>query len=226
MHPRIVALASLLGSAIAAPLTDGCHDYVLISARGTGEAQGPSQGFVGMISETLAALPNGVEYDAVYPAASDLTQITTYFGANDIKNYINNGYKSCPNQKYAVMGYSQGATVVLEAAQNLSGTAPYEQLKAILTIGNPYQVKNQASTVDQNGGSVTRPFDGILLALDGVIQLNPQLAQDGRALNICYIGDPVCSGIGFILSGANHLAYGPSDAVQALGAKHLISKLS
>lgn len=48
---------------------------VIISTRGTGEAQGPSEGFISMIQQTLAAVPNGIEYDTVYPAADD--QIST-----------------------------------------------------------------------------------------------------------------------------------------------------
>lgn len=222
-----LSLAALfIGSAAAAPLADGCHDYVLLSARGTGEPQGPSFGFRGMIKDTLAAVPGGTEYDVVYPAASDITQKTTFIGAKDIERYVNDGSAACPDQKYALMGYSQGATVVLEAYQNLRSSTTAEKIKAVVLIGNPYQVKNQATTVDENGGSTTRLFDGILLPLAPTLDLSPALPQDGKSLNICFIGDPVCTGIAFTLSSPAHLAYGLSPQVQKLGSKHLIAKLS
>lgn len=55
----------------------GAHRYhpVIISTRGTTEAQGPSAGFISLIRQTLAAVPGGIEYDTVYPAAAD--QIST-----------------------------------------------------------------------------------------------------------------------------------------------------
>ena len=39
----------------ASPVT--CHNYVLISARGTFEVQGPSIAFTGMINAVMAARP-------------------------------------------------------------------------------------------------------------------------------------------------------------------------
>lgn len=227
MQFKSTLLAGLASTVAASPLAArDCHDYVLISGRGTGEPQGPSFGFKGMISQTLNAVPNGVEYDVVYPAIFDLTQETTFIGAKDIEEHVNQGYAACPEQKYALMGYSQGATVVLEAFQNLSGTNAGEQIKAVVLIGNPYQEKNQATTVDQNAGSTTRVYDGILLPLRGTLALDPKLPQNGVALNICYIGDPVCTGAEYAISSPAHLAYGLDAGVQSLGAKHLIAKLS
>ncbi|KAJ3497448.1 hypothetical protein NLG97_g1889 [Lecanicillium saksenae] len=218
-------LAGLATSVAAALAARGCNDYVLISARGTSEPQGPSFGFRGMIKQTLSSVPGGVEYDVVYPGIFDPTQQTTLIGAKDIEKHVNNGFKACPDQKYALLGYSQGATVVLEAFQKLAATEAGDQIKAVVLIGNPYQVRNQRSTVDQNGESFTRDFDGILLPLAGTLNLRPKLPQNGEALNICFIGDPVCTGVEFAISSPAHLAYGLSEPVQTLGADHLIAKL-
>ena len=227
MLSKSLRLAVLFISGIAAaPLADECHDYVLLSARGTGEPQGPSFGFKGMIKETLASVPGGVEYDVVYPAAPDLTQQTTFIGSRDIERYVNEGLQACPGQKYALMGYSQGATVVLGAYQNLQKSAAADHIKAVVLIGNPYQVSHQQSTVDENGGSFTRPFDGILLPAAPSLNLSPKLPQDGKSLNICFTGDPVCTGVAFTITTPAHLAYGLSSEVQKLGSKHLISKLA
>lgn len=219
-------IASVASSVAAAPTAGGCNDYVLISARGTGEIQGHSSGFVGMIHDTLEAVPGGVEYDVRYPAISDPTQKTTFIGARDVEDYINNGYKNCPQQKYALLGYSQGATVVLEAIQKLSGTKAGKQIKSTVLIGNPYQVRNDPTTVDQNGGDVTRPYDGILRPLEGTLNLKPRLTHDGSALNICLIGDPVCTGAAFAITSPIHLSYGFNPKAQKLGAEHLIANLS
>lgn len=221
-----VILSSLAALAAAAPLAGSCNDYVILDARGTFEPQGPSAGFKTMVASTLSALPGGVQYDVVYPAAPDVSQNGTFIGSEDIQNYINNGHAACPDQKYALLGYSQGATVVLEALQALSGSEPAKQIKAALLIGNPYQVSGQATTVDQNNGSITRGFSGALLPLAGSLDLDPKLPQDGTALNICYVGDPVCTGLAFTVTSGLHLAY-PFDAgVQQLGAKHLLARLS
>lgn len=85
-----------------------CNDYLLIDTRGTGEPQGESIGFRGMISDVLATLPNGARYDTVYPAAPDVTQQTTLIGSSDIENVIQQGLQTCPQQQYALLGYSQG----------------------------------------------------------------------------------------------------------------------
>ena len=106
MKALITILATLLANSLE--VYAACHDYVLINSRGTGEPQGESIGFKEMISEVLATLPNGVRYDTVYPAAPDLTQQTTFIGSSDIENEIQQGLQACPEQKYALLGYSQG----------------------------------------------------------------------------------------------------------------------
>lgn len=60
---------------------------VIISTRGTTEAQGPSAGFVTLIKNTLAKVSGGVEYDTVYPAAAD--QISTA-AVTDVSVFISN----------------------------------------------------------------------------------------------------------------------------------------
>jgi hypothetical protein len=49
-----------------------CYNYVLISTRGTYEAQGPCPSLAGMINQNV---PEGVEYDTVYPAADNGTEV-------------------------------------------------------------------------------------------------------------------------------------------------------
>jgi hypothetical protein len=226
MISKFLPIAIFLGVniAVGTPLNH-CHDYVLLSSRGTYEPQGPSIGFVGMIETTLSAITGGIEYDVVYPAAPDITQLSTYIGSTDIEIHIKTGLKVCPHQVYALLGYSQGATVTLEALQNLTGTPAEEAIKAVIFIGNPYQVKNQISTIDQIGGTTTRGNDGALLSENPSLGLSQHWEDSGKVRNICYQYDLVCNGLGSNNSWTNHLRYGNTSSVQKLGSDFLISKL-
>ncbi|KAH8692007.1 cutinase [Talaromyces proteolyticus] len=221
----IIAVILGVSVALGMPLVEKCQDYVILSSRGTFEPQGPSIGFVGMIKTTLSAISGGFEYDVVYPAAPDPTQLTTYIGSEDIEKHIHTGLKVCPQQMYALLGYSQGATVTLEALQNLTGTPAEAAIKAVVFIGNPYQVRNQITTIDQNGGATTRGNNGALLSENPSLGLSQHWEDSGKVRNICYEGDLVCNGIASNTSMANHLLYGSSSSVQKLGADFLISKL-
>ncbi|PHH92919.1 hypothetical protein CDD83_3409 [Cordyceps sp. RAO-2017] len=206
--------------------SDSCHKYVIVSTRGTFERPGSSIGFRGMIKKTLATVPGGIERDVHYLAAPDMTQITTLIGSRDIQTLIKKGLETCPSQTYALLGYSQGATVVLEALRKFRGTSTEKAIKAVLFIGNPYQVPNQASTVDEDGGNSTRASQGVLLPLIRPIGLTDEWVKSGKALNICYRKDLVCNGLAFDTLNMKHLYYGFSDRVQKQGSDFLISKLA
>lgn len=120
MKTFTVTLAGFLTNSLLASAT--CYDYLLIDSRGTGEPQGESIGFKGMIADVLATLPNGARYDTVYPAAPDITQETTFIGSMDIENVIQQGLQSCPQQKYALLGYSQGKNIPRETAHSRTWT--------------------------------------------------------------------------------------------------------
>lgn len=102
-----------------------------------------------MISETLDKLPNGVEYDTMYPAGDD--QNTT-LAVQDMINKIDDGLESCPDQIYALLGYSQGATAVLDTlnSENLTDAAK-SVIDAVILIGNPYRLATQESNVEGMG---------------------------------------------------------------------------
>ncbi|RDA83376.1 hypothetical protein CP532_4728 [Ophiocordyceps camponoti-leonardi (nom. inval.)] len=202
-----------------------CHNYVLISARGTRETAGPSLGFTDMISLTLAKAPGGIEYDVRYPAKRDYTQVTTLIGVADIRRRIERGLALCPKQQYALLGYSQGATAVLAALREMRGSEAERAIRAVVLLGNPYQVPGQSSTVDELGGSSTRNRTGLLLKLVPSIGLSDEWDASGKVLNICYGGDPICSGYGPDTRGKEHVLYGFTARVQYMGAKFLIDRL-
>lgn len=221
-------IKTLLGSiALALAATANaqtCHDYVLISTRGTTEPQGPSIGFKGMINTTLATIPNGIEYDTVYPASTNLTG--AFVGKADVVRYINAGLASCPQQKYALLGYSQGASVTDFALHNFTypSSAAYNAIKAVVVIGNPGHVPNAAGNVDQNGTDATTNFTGPYY-LDGTGAIPNIYYNNSKVLDICWTGDLVCAYNGTFGIKPEHLYYGITPRVQKMGSDFLISKL-
>lgn len=222
----LVAVAhSSLGAPAEANLFKSCADYVLVSSRGTFEPQGPSVGFRGAISTTLRTVSKGKEYDTIYPAAPTLNRESENIGSKNIQNYITKGLKSCPQQKYVLLGYSQGATVTLLALRALLSPEAQEAIRAIVLIGNPYQVKNQAFTVDENGGSSTRANDGVLLPLEPSLGNLDLWTKSDKVINVCYTDDIVCNGAGNKNGFKTHLLYGSSKEVQNRLSEFIVSKV-
>ncbi|TIB10121.1 hypothetical protein E3P92_03298 [Wallemia ichthyophaga] len=209
----IATIAALTTAAFAK-----CNDYLLISTRGTGELQGPSAGFRTMISETLNQVPNGEEYDTKYPAGFDQN---TSLGVIDIINKISDGLQSCPDQRYALLGYSQGATTTLDAlnSSNLSEDAK-NMIEAVILIGNPYRMPNQQSNVEGLGAD--NAF-GVASALSKPIP--DSFDESGKALDFCYSDDCICN-VACTGFRSGHLKYGFDMEVQNQAAQHLIEHLS
>ncbi|GAB7329829.1 hypothetical protein MBLNU13_g01547t1 [Cladosporium sp. NU13] len=204
-----------------------CHDYVPINTRGTGEQQGTSIGFRAMLNQILAAVPGGSVYDTHYLAAPDATQLTVKIGSDDVIRFINEGLASCPEQRYALFGYSQGATVTNQVLQNLTTTSPRgQQIKSIVTIGNPNHLPNKQGNADENCGTSTAGATGILNPTAD-FSIPDVWYATGKVRDICFSDDQVCNGVslGNIFSG-EHLLYGFSESVQSCGAEFVIPKIS
>lgn len=201
-----------------------CYNYVLISTRGTFEAQGPCPSLAGMINQTLTNVPGGVEYDTVYPAADNGTEVE---GAENIRSYIEAGLQSCPCQKYALLGYSQGATASAIAMNYFNDTtsAAYNAIRAVVLIGDPVKKANEIANVDENGGDSTRSTDGVYYELQNNETISAPWYSSGKLLDICYSGDLVCNGLVFGASFIPHLLYQYSSSVQNEGARWLESHL-
>lgn len=214
-----VGLAALTTAAFAATTRSSCNDYVLISTRGTGEDQGPSIGFKTMISDTLDQLPNGMEYDTVYPAGDD--QNTT-LAVQDMIKTIDNGLESCPDQVYALLGYSQGATAVLDTlnSDKLSDEAR-GVIDAVILIGNPYRLPTQESNVEGMGADDAVGEANILSHKP----IPESFDKSGKVLDFCYTDDCVCKDA---CTGdkEGHLRYGSDETLQEKAAKYLVKYLS
>lgn len=166
------------------PLT--LHASGVLDARGTAEPQGVSTMFSNLVGRLLANQTDGLSQPVEYPAGPD--QNTTS-GQAYLLNAINTGVKACPEQKYVVLGYSQGASLVLEASKKLSKDA-VEAVKAIVLVGNPYRFPGKQSNVDSHAQPDTRGTIGLftthaLSSGSPVPQLPATLDASGKVLDYC-----------------------------------------
>ncbi|MEV0638323.1 cutinase family protein [Streptomyces sp. NPDC050619] len=161
-------------TATAAP----CTDIEVVSARGTLEP-----GTLGFIvgDPVYSALRQKItgktlsSYRVDYPANLSLTSAAQ--GNRDLVNHVTSQAASCPNQRFILVGYSQGANVVdnsigISSAGAVVGspivaTLPAgvePKVAALLLFGNPIRAL---------GKSVTGTYQS-------------------RTLDICAAGDPLC----------------------------------
>ncbi|MDK1346670.1 cutinase family protein [Streptomyces sp. 378] len=199
-----LAALSLAGGAGLATLTAppamaaACSDVEVVAARGTFEP-----GTLGFIVgdpvysalQKKAAGKNLSSYKVNYPA--DLSPTSAAQGNRDLVNHVKSQAAACPNQKFVLVGYSQGANVVdnsigISSAGAVVGSpivatlpaAVEPKVAAVLLFGNPIRAL---------GKSVTGTYQG-------------------RTLDLCAQGDPVCENGGGDVGA--HLSY-RDDAEEA-----------
>jgi cutinase len=197
------ALATV--GAVAAPASaatssgTSCPSVYVLFARGTSETGtlgtivGPD--FTSAVESNLPGTSVSIWGD---PYAASFDQSSAGPGATDMTDELESDASSCPNAKFVLGGYSQGASVVdiaLGIRTELgSGTAipvsDQPKLAAILTWGNPLRL---------TGGET-------------IAKEAPALAS--RTTEYCNTGDPIC-GNGFDI--AAHLEYGSNGDATAGG---------
>ncbi|PAZ10017.1 cutinase [Streptomyces sp. SA15] len=204
-----LAALSLVGGAglatLSAPTASAapCSDIDVVAARGTFEP-----GRLGLIvgDPVFSALEKKLtgktlsSYAVDYPANLSLTSAAQ--GNRDLVNHVNSQAAACPNQRFVLVGYSQGANVVdnsigISSAGAVVGSpivatlpaAVEPKVAAVLLFGNPIRAL---------GKSVTGTYQS-------------------RTFDICAEGDPVCENGGGD-TGA-HLSYrDDADAAAAFAA--------
>jgi cutinase len=204
-----LAALSLAGGASLATLSTpaaaaaSCSDLDVVAARGTFEP-GTLGAIVG--DPVYSALQQKItgktlsSYKVNYPA--DLSLTSAAQGNADVVNHVNSQAAACPNQRFILVGYSQGANVVDNSigissdgavvGSPIVATLPAAlapRVAAVLLFGNPIRAL---------GRSVTGTYQS-------------------RTIDFCAKGDPICeSGGGDVLA---HLSYGSdADAAAAFAA--------
>ncbi|MDN3027317.1 cutinase family protein [Streptomyces sp. S.PB5] len=192
-----LAALSLVGGAglatVSAPMATAaaCTDIDVVAARGTFEPG--SLGFI-VGDPVYSALQRKITGKSLsshrvnYPA--DLSPTSAAQGNTDLVNHVNSQAASCPNQRFILVGYSQGANVVdnsigISSAGALVGSpivatipaALEPKVAAVLLFGNPIRAL---------GKSVTGTYQS-------------------RTIDFCASGDPVCQNGGTDIGA--HLGY-------------------
>ncbi|NGY64401.1 cutinase family protein [Lentzea sp. NEAU-D13] len=195
LAPVVAATATLLTSgavAAAAPAAAApCADIDVVSARGTFEP-----GTLGVIvgdpvfSSVQRKLTgrSTTSYAVNYPANLDLMSATK--GNIDVVNHVTAQARSCPNQRFVLVGYSQGANVIGNAIGVSSAGA---------AVGAPIAATIPASIEPR---------------VAAVVVFGPPIGAQGRHITgtyqsrtkeYCVKTDPVCvNGATDVLS---HLSY-------------------
>jgi cutinase len=199
-----VATWAMLSAPVYSPVAsaDPCSDVSVVFARGT--HQEPGLGNIGQAfvdSLTAQAQPRSVGVYAVnYPANDDYHNSATA-GADDASAYIQNTAASCPNTKFVLGGYSQGATVI-----NLSSTQM------------PASVANRVAAVSQFG-EPTSNFSSMLWGGGPLPTLSP--AYGGKVISLCAPDDPICSGGGNIIAHVSYIEAGMTNQAATFAVNKL-----
>ncbi len=204
-----LAALSLVGGAGLATLTSPtasaatCSDIDVVAARGTFEP-----GTLGLIvgDPVFSALQQKItgrslsSYAVNYPA--DLSLTSAAQGNADAVNHVNAQAAACPDQRFILVGYSQGANVIDNSigissdgavvGSPIVATLPAAvepKVAAILLFGNPIRAL---------GKSVTGTYQS-------------------RTIDFCADGDPICQNGGTDVGA--HLGYtADADAAATFAA--------
>ncbi|MFJ1454995.1 cutinase family protein [Nocardia sp. N2S4-5] len=173
------ALLLLMGIAYPAPQANAqwCADVEVVVARGTGEP-----GYLGtgvgdpLYDALLNRLPVGLSaYPVNYPA--DLTDVFSVGkGSADLVAHLAYQAAACPDQRFILAGYSQGAVVVHTAL----GTG--------ITNGIPGAVRMD--------GELGARVSSVLLFGDPLRLIGWSVPEPylWRTADYCAAGDPICGG--------------------------------
>jgi cutinase len=178
----VAAVASLLGTAPAASAAAPCSDVELVVARGTLEP-GPLGIIVGdnVFDETKRALPgrtvtaHAVAYPANFETGSQQRGVVLTV------EHVTEQAAACPNQKFVLVGYSQGASVIVGAVgTDTTGTINGSPPPAVI----PAALEPRIAAVTVFGNPIT--------AIGRTVP--PQYVS--RTRDFCQDGDPACEANG------------------------------
>jgi hypothetical protein len=90
----------------------GCGSNATCKARGTTEPLSPTYGIIvgdPLFEAVQKLIPGATGYKVDYPASFDPT--SRDLGRDDVAKHLHEQSKKCPEQKFVLVGYSQGADV-------------------------------------------------------------------------------------------------------------------
>ena len=205
---RVLLTAAVTTAAFALPATAAadvtpratCSALEVVFARGSGET--PGLGIVGtpLVSGVKSAVGSSSvsSYAVNYAASYDQTSAGP--GATDMSNHIKTTAAQCPDTKFAIGGYSQGASVTdiaigIRTVLGTGQTIPTDlasRVVAVVAFGNP-------------------------LGLSGQTIKTASPTYGPKSLEFCNRGDTVCGGTG-TGPGYGHLSYPTDGSVNTAAA--------
>ncbi|KJZ73308.1 hypothetical protein HIM_07312 [Hirsutella minnesotensis 3608] len=193
----IAALAAGAASAAAQGNVTSCASglYLLV-ARGTTEPPGP--GISGDLADNIAEEIKGSEVVSLdYPATlfDPDYKDSVALGARGMHDEVEEYAKLCPRSKIAIIGYSQGAQLTMDAFCGVGDASfgnttrlPSDMVKknvvAIVLFGDPTHVAN---TTYDKGTSIR---DGIFTRDDATVKVCEGYSD--RLVSYCDTGDTYC----------------------------------
>lgn len=208
------------------PIVDpiDCTPYLVLTARGTGE---PTRGqllspVARLISDARSDRVQTIDLD--YPADTDV-KVGGTAGARTLIDTLNVQAQACPEQRFVLLGYSQGALIVGDALASpdtrLVGQAvgeittdASERIRAIVFYGNPRFNGGEP----YNAGSFSAAANGLLPRPKDSLK-----AYEGRIRDYCVARDFVCQS-SFDLDEQGHVTYF-ENGMQQDGAAFAIALL-
>ncbi|KAF1811183.1 alpha/beta-hydrolase [Eremomyces bilateralis CBS 781.70] len=133
------AAATVVGQ--AAP----CSPLEMIYAKATGES-GQYGIIVGntLVRQVLQLVPSATGYSVPYPA--DFSDRSPELGVQTLLQHLQTQVTACPDQKFALSGYSQGAVVLHRAAVDFTPEI-FERVVAAVTFGDGGQQATAANPI-------------------------------------------------------------------------------
>lgn len=189
---------------LAANANASCAAIQFIGVRGSGEPAG----FGGTVGAALTAFKNDEtasvgSYAVVYPAThipiiTDATPLqfaqSVNAGVSALMSHLNSESAECPNQKFVVSGYSQGALVVdIALAQEPSSIL--SRVKGTVLFGDPFFDSSEPYDAGTYSSSRNGLVRDALPAIANGYMLPPSLSA--MTQSYCIAGDPICN-YGFV----------------------------
>ncbi|THV67470.1 alpha/beta-hydrolase [Aureobasidium pullulans] len=185
--------------------------------------------FQTLVSRVLQNTTGGLSQPILYPAGPAQN---TSSGQEYLLHAISTGIQACPDHRYVLLGYSQGASLVLQASSRLDEKA-LEAIKAIVLVGNPYRIPGKSVNVDSYGNTDARGNIGMFVTQaitsnTPIPQFPESLEKSGKVLDYCLENDIVCASDPACdcQIAADHLSYGLADSVQETAFQHIVKVLA
>ena len=228
MSLTAAAAAALLLTALAGepahadpPPATGCADIEVIAVRGTNESS--PTGVLGRLADAVTARTSKTvaTYGLPYPATSDWVN-SVNAGKSLLTQRLTTQSAACPNQRFVLLGYSQGAWVVGDSLAGGGGGWPAPvsaalgtKVAAIVLYGDPRYRSWEWFDVGTAGAALS-PINGIIPRDPGALA-----TYASRIRSFCELDDPFCQFGG--PGGSGHGVY--TSKYTSTAAAFVVSKL-